>query len=83
MAIKVFCPVREMSEVCGKSKESLNELRVKGILHEGIHWISDPSSARILWNQPLVLDWLVNGFSDGHQRACEAFVASLASSKAA
>jgi hypothetical protein len=68
----------------GLSGDKLKQLRDDRILAERIYWIRIPGSTHILWNIPLVLDWLVNGSEcPAHQRAVESFIASLPSSEAA
>jgi hypothetical protein len=52
-------------------------------LTKGIHYFDMPGGHRFLYNEPLILDFIVNGNSEAHQRACDAFVRSLASSHAA
>jgi hypothetical protein len=82
--IKTFAPLRETTEVTGLSSDKLRQLRQDGILSERIYWVRIPESTKILWNIPLVIDWLVNGSdSPVHQRAIENFLASLPSSQSA
>ena len=78
-----FAPSRDAMRATGMGGDKLRQLRRDGILQERIHWVTIPGSTNILWNVPLILDWLVNGSSPSHQRAIERFVSSLASSEAA
>lgn len=61
------------------AKSSQAELR--NILPERIYWLRAPGGRKILWNLELVRDWLVNGESEDHSRAVEAFLGSLASNQ--
>jgi hypothetical protein len=53
------------------------------MLTRGIHYIEMPGGKKFLYNLPLCIDFVLNGNSDAHKRACDAFVRSLASSQAA
>jgi hypothetical protein len=81
--LKAFAPLRLASEATGLGTDKLRQLRRDGLLTERIHWVRIPKSTNVLWNVPLIVDWMVNGDSPAHQRAIEHFVASLPSSKAA
>jgi hypothetical protein len=52
-------------------------------LTERIHWFRLPGGKKILYNELLILDFLINGNSPAHQKACDAFIRSLPSSQAA
>ncbi len=79
---KTFSPLRYTIEATGLSFDKLTQLRKDDILPERIYWVKVPGSPHILWNVPLVIDWLVNGSdSPAHQKAIENFLASLPSSQ--
>lgn len=52
-------------------------------LTKGLHYFEIPGGKKFLYNEMLILDFLVNGNSEAHQRACHAFILSLPSSQAA
>jgi hypothetical protein len=52
-------------------------------LTRGIHYLEMPGGKKFLYNEPLILDFLMNGNSEAHQRACDALVRSMPSSNAA
>jgi hypothetical protein len=60
-------------------KDSQAELRKR--LPEQIYWVRSPGGRKILWNLMLLKDWLINGDSEAHQRAVEAFLSSLPSNQ--
>ena len=79
---KTFSPLRDTISATGLSFDKLKQLRTDGLLPERIYWVRIPGSTNILWNVPLVIDWLVNGpDSPDHQKAVENFLASLPSSQ--
>ncbi len=81
---RTFSPLRDTTAATGLSFDKLRQLRQDGILTERIYWVRVPGSPSILWNVPLVIDWLVNGpDSPVHQKAIENFLISLPSSKCA
>lgn len=81
---KTFSPMRDAITATGMSFDKFRQLRRDGLLPERIYWVRIPGSTNILWNVPLVIDWLVNGpDSPDHQRAVENFLASLPSSQSA
>jgi hypothetical protein len=81
---KTFSPLADTIEATGMSFDKLRQLRTEGLLSERIYWVRIPGSTNILWNVPLVMDWLVNGpDSPDHQRAVENFLANLPSSQSA
>jgi hypothetical protein len=56
--------------------------RKTGIFKRGIHYSTLPGSNRLLWNLDLIVDLIANSDDpDAHQRAIEAFLASLPSSQ--
>lgn len=59
------------------AKSSQAELSAR--LPERVYWVRSPGGRKILWNLELVRDWLINGESEAHARAVEAFLSSLAS----
>jgi hypothetical protein len=81
---RTFSPSRDTTTATGLSFEKLKQLRQDGVLQERIYWVKVPGSTHVLWNVPLVIDWLVNGpDSPVHQKAVEHFLASLPSSQCA
>jgi hypothetical protein len=47
---------------------------------EGLHWRTD-HAGDVIYNLPLLLDWLATGGDDSHKRACELFLAGLPSNQ--
>ncbi len=81
---RTFSPSRDTTTATGLSFDKLKQLRQDGILPERIYWVRVPESPTVLWNVPLVIDWLVNGpDSPVHQKAVENFLTSLPSSQCA
>ena len=76
----VLCGNNEMCICAEISSDKLKDLRIRGILPRGIYWTTMPDSDRILWARDLVLDYIINGNSQLHQRAIERYLASLPSS---
>ncbi|PSB05736.1 hypothetical protein C7B76_30910 [filamentous cyanobacterium CCP2] len=76
-----FVKKREISKLTGLSGATLKKYRLSGLLSEDIHWIRI-NSKLILYNAPLILDWLQN-FNDpqAHQRAIEAYLTTLLSNQ--
>lgn len=73
------------SQLCEAAGVSPSYLRVDLMpqLTEKIHWCRLPGGKKILYNEPLILDFLINGNSPAHQKACDAFIRSLPSSQVA
>jgi hypothetical protein len=76
-----FVKKREISRLTGLSGDTLKKYRLSGLLCENIHWIRVNSKV-VLYNVPLILDWLCN-VSDpqAHQRAIEAYQGMLLSNR--
>lgn len=76
-----FVKKRELSKLTGLSGDTLKKYRLSGLLIEDIHWIR-VNSKLVLYNVPLIMDWLQN-ISDpqAHRRAIEAYQATLLSSR--
>jgi hypothetical protein len=54
-----------------------------GEFKEGIHYFRPSGSSSLIWNLPILEDWLVNGpDSPAHQRAIENWLSRLPSSQA-
>lgn len=76
-----FVKKREISKLTGLSGETLKKYRLSGILSEDVHWIR-VNSKLILYNAPLILDWLQNiNHPHLHQKAIDSYQAMLLSSK--
>jgi hypothetical protein len=76
-----FVKKREISRLTGLSGETLKKYRLSGILSEDVHWIR-VNSKLILYNAPLVLDWLQNvNHPHLHQKAIDSYQMALAPSK--
>jgi hypothetical protein len=66
-----FVKKREISKLTGLSGDTLKKYRLSGLLCEDIHWIRINSKV-VLYNLPLMLDWLQNIHDpQPHQRAIE------------
>ncbi|MGA7934970.1 MAG: hypothetical protein WCA35_15595 [Kovacikia sp.] len=64
------------------SEEFLRKKRYQGILLEGVHYIRIGEHKGILYNRPLIIDWMINRrFPNVHQRAIDNFLASLPSNQ--
>jgi hypothetical protein len=64
----------------GVSQDYLKTNRQSGQLRQGIHFVTLPGATKILWNIPMMRDWLANGGnSPSHQRAIEKYLKSLPS----
>jgi hypothetical protein len=64
------------------SDEFLRKKRYSGELIEGVHYIRFGSLNGILYNRPLIIDWMINRRNpEIHQRAIDNFQASLPSSQ--
>lgn len=48
---------------------------------ELVHWRRDPANGKILYNLPLINDWIATGGGEAHQRAIENYLASLPSNQ--
>jgi hypothetical protein len=76
-----FVKKREISELTGLSSDTLKKYRLSGILCENIHWIRINSKV-VLYNVPLILDWLQNIHDPkAHHRAIEAYQSMLLSNR--
>ena len=74
-----FVGKREAEKLTGLSHETLKKLRLSGKLTEGADWVRQ-SSRSILYNAPLLLDFLQNRHDQAaHQRAIENYFHSLPS----
>ena len=65
----------------GVSRDYLRTLRES--LPEHIYWFRMPNCTSLLFNERLIIDFLVNGNSESHQKAVELFISTLPSSHAA
>lgn len=74
-----FAPLRRYVHPYAKS--TTQRLR-KTHWTEGLHWRYD-HAGDVIYNLPLLLDWLATGGGDAHQRACETYLASLPSNQIA
>jgi hypothetical protein len=75
-----FVGKREISKLTGLSGDTLKKYRLKGLLSQDIHWIRINSKV-VRYNVPLIKDWLQNiNDPQTHQRAIEAYLATLLSS---
>lgn len=75
-----FVGKREISKLTGLSGDTLKKYRLKGLLSEDVHWIRINSKV-VRYNVPLIKDWLQNiNDPQAHQRAIEAYLATLLSS---
>lgn len=76
-----FCNKHRLSELTGLSSETFKKYRLSGKWTEGIHW-QRINSRCVLYNLPLILDWLANQNSpSAHQQAIQNYLASLASNQ--
>jgi hypothetical protein len=74
-----FVKKRELSRITGLSGDTLKRYRGLGFLCEDIHWIRI-NSKLVLYNLPLVLDWLQNIHDPStHQKAIESYLMGLPS----
>jgi hypothetical protein len=72
-----FVKKREISKITGISGETLKKYRLSGRLSEDIHWVRVNSKV-VLYNVPLVIDWLRNINSpDVHQQAIDTYLEML------
>lgn len=78
-----FVNTSKCAEISGLSPMTLTRRRLSGVLIEGVHWVVMPgeNARRILWNVDLVLDYIATGGGPSHERACEAYLASLPSNQ--
>jgi hypothetical protein len=68
-----FVKKREISKITGISGETLKKYRLSGRLSENIHWVRVNSKV-VLYNVPLMLDWLRNINSpEVHQQAIDTY----------
>jgi hypothetical protein len=78
--------VLTLEKQVGQSRSSIRRWRLGGMLTQGIHWQWTPTTGKnpkTLFNRDLIRDWLGNGGDQNnpsHQRAIEAYLASLPSS---
>lgn len=76
-----FVKKREISRLTGLSGDTLKKYRLSGLLSEDIHWIRVNSKV-VLYNVPLILDWLQNIHDpQAHQQAIALYMAALLSNK--
>ena len=76
-----FVGKREAERLTGLSYETLKKYRLSGLLLEGIHWIK-LNSRVVRYNALLLLDWIQNrNDPQAHQRAIDAYQASLISNQ--
>ncbi|MFM7447652.1 MAG: hypothetical protein ACKO24_03510 [Leptolyngbyaceae cyanobacterium] len=79
---ELFVDPALLQEKLGLSTKTLQSLRREGSLIQGIHY-SEVNSRLILYNLPLMIDWVVNRHDpEAHLRAIENFQASLLSNQA-
>jgi hypothetical protein len=73
------------ARICASSGLSPSGLKVGLMpqLTKGVHYIEIPGGKKFLYNEPLILDFIINGNSEAHQRACDALIRTLPSSQAA
>ncbi len=78
-----FITTPQLVEVFPLGKSQLQALRDSGTFQEGVHWVKYPGSnaQRVLWNWPLIEDYLATGGGEAHQRVVEAYLASLPSNQ--
>ncbi|ELR97396.1 hypothetical protein [Gloeocapsa sp. PCC 73106] len=78
-----FVTKRDAQELTGFSCETLKKWRLTGKLTEGIHWIRVGNSERVVrYNALLLIDFLQNYHDlSAHQRAIDAYLASLPSNQ--
>jgi hypothetical protein len=71
-----FAKKQEICRLTGLSGDTLKEYRLSGTLSENIHWVR-VNSKLVLYNVPLMLDWLQN-ISDptAHRQTIEAYINS-------
>jgi hypothetical protein len=76
-----FVKKREICKLTGLSGDTLKKYRLQGLLIKDIHWIRVNSKV-VLYNVPLVMDWLHN-ISDptAHLRAIEVYQSTLLSNR--
>jgi hypothetical protein len=75
---KKFTFIREsklQKEYVELSRWQLSQLRQK--LPKGVYWLQITTGGIVQWNVELLLDYIVNGDSDGHQKLVEEFLSSL------
>ncbi|MBW4520678.1 MAG: excisionase family protein [Scytolyngbya sp. HA4215-MV1] len=76
-----FVSKNSLSDTIGLSPETFKKYRLSGIWIKGIHWQS-VNSRCVLYNLPLILDWLANRNSpQAHQRTIEAYLKALPSNQ--
>ncbi|AFY61209.1 hypothetical protein [Synechococcus sp. PCC 6312] len=79
-----FVTTPDLIKVVPLGKTKLQQLRDEGIFAEGLHWvrIPGPNPRKILWNLPLIEDFLATGGGPAHQVAIDNYLASLPSNQA-
>lgn len=78
---ELFVEAKAITEKLGLSTHTLQTLRTDGSFIKGIHY-TEVNSRLILYNLPLIVDWLVNRHDpNSHQRAIEIFQSSLLSNR--
>jgi hypothetical protein len=87
-AVPEWVSTAEMATILGVSKDTLKTWRLgdrrgrSPKLTEGVHWVAY-STRRVLFNRELMRDFMANiGHPKLHQKAVEAYMESLPSSKA-
>ncbi|GAB4218195.1 MAG: hypothetical protein OHK0012_25990 [Synechococcales cyanobacterium] len=76
---ELFVDPHSLQEKLGLTANTLQTLRKEGSLLQGIHY-TEVNSRLILYNLPLMIDWLVNRHDpEAHLRAIEQFQYSLLS----
>ena len=76
-----FVSPDRLCQILDISRSTCKRRRLEGVWIEGIHWVRI-NCRTVRYNLPLIRDWLVNQATPHvHQRAIEAYAASLLSSK--
>jgi hypothetical protein len=73
---------RDLDQVVPYGKTRIHDLIRQEVWRENLHYVTDLSGDRI-FNLTLIADWIAN-INDpvAHERACEAYLASLPSNQA-
>jgi hypothetical protein len=78
---ELFVDPNSIQEKLGLTPHTLQTLRKEGSLLQGVHF-TEVNSRLILYNLPLMIDWLVNRQDpEAHLRAIEQFQYSLLSNQ--
>jgi len=76
-----FCNKKRLSDLTGLSPETFKKYRLSGKWTEGIHW-QRINSRCVVYNLPLILDWLANRSSPkAHQQAIAHYLTALPSNQ--